>query len=838
MKQTLVYISTCAADRNGTPGSFLLQELPWLRNRFGRVLVCGPQGIAEITEDKPARLTAEKPAFGAVRACVRALFSMQMWAEMSHLRKDKKLSLRSALKLYLFTARGYKLYYWIQAKLHKEEQTAFYSYWMSYDGFAAALCKRKSPQSRAIARGHAFDIDVSRNPMNPYLMKLFIAQTLDSLYPISETARTQIESYVQIAPEKVQVVGVGSAGGPAEKHFPAPRFQDGVFRVVSCSAMVPIKQLPLMIDTLAAWTAGKLHWVHIGGGAEEAAIRAYTEKQLGNHPLVTYELKGYLPPEQLQTLYATEAFDVFLNTSKMEGTPVSIMEALHEGIPVVAPAVAGIAELVDESVGCLYAQGGKAEDVLHALETVYAKTTEEAKQMSTLAQARWNERCQIGTLLPKLFEKPQATGKRILLVSHCFAPQNKIGAVRPTKLTKYLQRLGYRVTVFCGKDVSPVRDPLLARDLESIPDIHVVTERSLLRWWKERKPASSGSTPQTAAKPAKAKPWLNAVYLVLADRADAAFARACIRKVKQMGERYDIVLSSYGPRSVHTIAASVKRKGYAKQWIADFRDETTMPFAWQKRRLKQYNTIVMNHADHITSVSAGYLRVMGMEAHGQVIFNGFDPEDSAGIPSIPKRADKLTFIHCGQMYGAQRDLSPFFHALAELIAEGEIGRESVALVYAGRDTSGFVAQATGAGLQDCLEGHGFIPRDESLRLQTAAHVLLLPAWNLPNRQGNIPGKLLEYMLLAQPVVCCVSGTVPNSEIAGILRETNIGVCFEQANAKTDTPRLKAYLTKIVWAYQSGEPLPYEPNREAIGRFTSEGMAASMANIIEEMDVIA
>jgi hypothetical protein len=425
--------------------------------------------------------------------------------------------------------------------------------------------------------------------------------------------------------------------------------------------------------------------------------------------------------------------------------------------------------------------------------------------------------------------------KRILLISHCFAPQNKVGAVRPTKLAKYLLRMGYEVTVLCGKDFSPVIDPLLARDLEAMRDVHTVVEKSLFRWWKERrKPAAAGgNAADRKPEPAKAKSWVNALYLLLAYRADAAFAHACIREVKRMGKRYDVVISSYGPLSVHTAAVWAKRKGFAKRWIADFRDETTVPFAFQKHRLNQYNRMVIKNADAVTAVSAGYLRVMGMENRGRVIHNGFDPEDMKGFAVPEKRTDKLAFVHCGQMYGSQRDLSPFFRALAELIAEGMILKEKVALVYAGRDTRGFVEQATNAGLADCLEGHGFLPRDESLRLQMAAHALLLPAWNEKARQGNIPGKLLEYMMLSMPVFCCVSGDVPNSEIAGILRDTNIGICYEQASAKQDAQRLKAYLTKMILAFQSGKLMPYAPNRGRVNAFTSEGMARGMANSIEE-----
>ena len=56
-------------------------------------------------------------------------------------------------------------------------------------------------------------------------------------------------------------------------------------------------------------------------------------------------------------------------------------------------------------------------------------------------------------------------GKRILIISYFFAPQNAMGAVRPTKLAKYLSRMGHEVTVLCGPGMNDRRDPTLARDL-------------------------------------------------------------------------------------------------------------------------------------------------------------------------------------------------------------------------------------------------------------------------------------------------------------------------------------------------------------------------------------
>ena len=411
MKKTVVYISSCAVNADGKLNPFFLQELPWLRKHFDRVVVCSGTGIAEIHEDRPDKITVQKPALGAFRALIQAPFTKLFWAEIRHLRADNKATALHMLKVLLFTIRGFKLYHWIQSAMDEGEQTTLYAYWMSYDGFAAALSKRKKPETRAIARAHAFDIDTGRNPVNPYLMKRFMVETLDTVYPISRYALNQLQSYMTLPEGRVSVIGAGSVGTAPVAPFPAPRFQDGEFHLVSCATMIEVKQIPLLIDALALWRNGKLCWTHIGGGPDAERIQAYAENTLGKHEYVSYTFTGQLAPEQVRGVYETEPFDAFINTSKSEGVPITMMEALYAGIPIIGPKIGGIPELVDETVGCLYNPDGGAEAVAAAIQTINRQTAEEAEGMRMSAQERWKECCMLVNLLPQIF--PEITGEGV-----------------------------------------------------------------------------------------------------------------------------------------------------------------------------------------------------------------------------------------------------------------------------------------------------------------------------------------------------------------------------------------------------------------------------------------
>ena len=415
VKGTVVYVSSDAVNRQGMPDAFMLQELPWLQARFDHVLLVSYYGTADLTEtgSEGLRRIPVKGSRAAVwQAWFRAPFAPEFWRELFRLVRNRRLTPRNCLKLLLFTIRGHKLHLWLEKLLHTRDlsHTTLYAFWMSYEAYAAALSKRKHPELRFVGRGHAFDIDEERNPLNPYLMKRFIAEAADELYLISRYAAEQYLRYMggQGAEAKTRVAGLGSAGEPMEGCKDPPAFAGGTLRVVSCAAISEIKQVPLWIDALALWEGTRLHWLHLGGGPDEEAVRAYAAQRLTGHERVSYTFAGRISHEDVLKTYEEQAFDLFVNTSRLEGGPVSIMEAMRAGIPVLAPRVGGIPEMVDEDVGLLYEPEGGAEAVWKALREFAALPREKVTEMRQNAQKRWRERYWLEMQLRLLFPHGEA----------------------------------------------------------------------------------------------------------------------------------------------------------------------------------------------------------------------------------------------------------------------------------------------------------------------------------------------------------------------------------------------------------------------------------------------
>lgn len=437
--------------------------------------------------------------------------------------------------------------------------------------------------------------------------------------------------------------------------------------------------------------------------------------------------------------------------------------------------------------------------------------------------------------------------KRVLLISYYFAPQNAMGAVRPTKLAKYLARMGCEVTVLCGPGMEAKRDPSLARDAEELSDVRVIREWNPLRTWKARRAkaaspqgsrAADTSAAVTDSRGSFAHRVADAVYRWLRWQSDRSFRRRSIAELGRLKGTYDVVFSTYAPLSVHEVAREARRRGLASRWIADFRDEVGVAFGWQEGRRKRYMNMLEREADVLCAVSQGFLEMMGLERRGRVLSNGFDREDLSR--AYDEMADDcLRVVYCGLLSMGRkgvgdRDLSPAFRALGALVADGTLDKKHLKLIYAGSEGGIFRAAAAACGLESCVEDHGLVSREESIRLQRNAHILLMASWHMAAQKGILTGKLFEYLMMDKPILCCISGDLPNSGIRQILAQIGMGLCCEQANAREDEPALNSYTRELVSRFQAGKPLLEGENRAAVEAYAYPALAGQLNEWMNEL----
>jgi glycosyltransferase involved in cell wall biosynthesis len=140
------------------------------------------------------------------------------------------------------------------------------------------------------------------------------------------------------------------------KDPPAGR-EKGVFVIGSSGRLFPVKDYPLMVEVAkeVLKRIEEARFELIGDGPEMVKITALV-KRYGLEK--SFLLRGF--EDSTSSFYS--GIDIYLNTSVHEGIPMSVLEAMSHGIPVIAPKVGGLMEIIDEGVNGYLVEGRNAKD--------------------------------------------------------------------------------------------------------------------------------------------------------------------------------------------------------------------------------------------------------------------------------------------------------------------------------------------------------------------------------------------------------------------------------------------------------------------------------------------
>lgn len=283
-----------------------------------------------------------------------------------------------------------------------DEEWTVEGYWLSGPALAAAWLKRKYPHIFAFSRAHSSEIDPVRNPYCICQFKKFINKYLDARYFISGWARDNYESIMPLHGvkncENNYVMRLGIRKNEDKIN---PASSDGIFRIVSCSRAVPLKRLDLLAKAFVNHSYSKpIEWIHLGDGVEMEKVKTIcAEKKDG----FKFTFPGGMPNEAVQHYLATEPVDLFVNVSRYEGLPVSIMEAMAYGLPVVATDAGATREIVDETNGVLLPVEVTEEMIAEAIEKIVSSSDDELANYRKAAYNTWSSKYNKDTNYQELF---------------------------------------------------------------------------------------------------------------------------------------------------------------------------------------------------------------------------------------------------------------------------------------------------------------------------------------------------------------------------------------------------------------------------------------------------
>ena len=129
--------------------------------------------------------------------------------------------------------------------------------------------------------------------------------------------------------------------------------------------MIEVKGYPLMLEALALarQSVPDLHWLQVGDGPDREKIM-----ELAAERGLTSAVSFAGSRSDVGDLLA--AMDVWVMSSTHEGLPVSLLEAMAAGKPIVATEVGGIPDVVEDGVSALLVPSGRAAELAAALVRV------------------------------------------------------------------------------------------------------------------------------------------------------------------------------------------------------------------------------------------------------------------------------------------------------------------------------------------------------------------------------------------------------------------------------------------------------------------------------------
>ena len=339
---------------------FFTNEIAAFVEKYDEVFVVGYSGDISVCNQMSEQMGFKYALISNTPLGLSGLCSLVTWLNEKHVKEEIKaiteLAL-SAIKKYLYIC-VYGVY-WVKLNkilekyINDTDEYYVYSFWLSRPGFgAASLSLNYDNIGRAVSRTHRYDLYEEENSLGYLPFRKFITENIDSIYFSSKDTliyfRDKEYSKSKLPKFKLSYLGTYDHGIKKAEHK-----KDRIV-IASCSYIIQRKRLDLiikLIKTISDLT--KVSWIHIGNGEAEQQIAASAKAELGNNKNVNYSFLGKMNDEDIFRTYLENDVDFFVNLSDSEGIPVSIIEAMSMGIPVIARNVGGISDAVDTSNGLL-----------------------------------------------------------------------------------------------------------------------------------------------------------------------------------------------------------------------------------------------------------------------------------------------------------------------------------------------------------------------------------------------------------------------------------------------------------------------------------------------------
>jgi glycosyltransferase involved in cell wall biosynthesis len=351
--------------------AFLETEIIYLASEFDRVYIIATKPESSFKRSVPEN--AEIIEFPNNNVIFRSLSVIRnhgitllkyAYSELPHIiKKPYEQIFKKLLELLKHLMKGFMIAEYLSDRLVSgEHKYVVYSYWFNSAALAAGLLKKMHSRVKAISRVHGWDLYYESHAINYIPLQRLKASLLDKCFFISAQGKDYFENNF-LKGRAFIVSRLGTLKDTANVTYS----KNNTFNIVSCSFLLKGKRIDNIIESLSLIDEIKIRWTHLGGGELSDELNTLASARLGNKNNISYRITGDLTNREVLEFYRNNYVHLFINTSRNEGLPVSIMEAMSFGIPVIATDAGGTSEIVNKTCGILLKNDCSFDEIRSAI---------------------------------------------------------------------------------------------------------------------------------------------------------------------------------------------------------------------------------------------------------------------------------------------------------------------------------------------------------------------------------------------------------------------------------------------------------------------------------------
>lgn len=426
-----------------------------------------------------------------------------------------------------------------------------------------------------------------------------------------------------------------------------------------------------------------------------------------------------------------------------------------------------------------------------------------------------------------------AMQKRVLIITYYWPPSGGSGVQRWLKSAKYLPEAGWEPVIFTPENPDfDLKDESLLKEIPQqleVMKFPIWEPYQLFSKVKGKSKSHPGRLMEQKERGVleKIAIWMRANLIVPDPR--VFWVRPSVKFLTDLVKsgQFQAVITTGPPHSMHLIGRDLKRKT-GIPWIADFRDPwsqweflDTLPMSsFVRRKHQKLEQSVLKEANAVLTISPTFQQDLEKLANRKIrlLTNGYDPADTPlGFSPNKKEAGKLHLVYSG-IIDAIRNPIPLMDAMK---SEFEKFAKQIEWTFVGKvseQVQNYVK--ADSWLSARIQFAGYVSHQEVFGFYAKADALVLILTDTKNAQGNIPGKLFEYLATGIPVLALGD---PNGDSAQILKDSGGG----EVIAHTDSEGIKKRLRSLLDSSSS------ETKSADLEKYSRRNLSFQLAKILDE-----